>query len=742
MRERITKLLKGSVCALLAAIMLATSVSVSAFAAALVDKDAPVIVVSLGDSYSSGEGITEFYGQGKSEAQKVKDKNWLAHRSTKSWGGQLKVPGVPNTMSDYNVENGKNPECEWYFRAVTGARSYHFAAGIATSGSENDQNGIQTIKLRRSVFDKLKEIPFAPQTNVFDEIDGEVDFVTFSIGGNDVNFGDIVTSCVTGSTYIGTSSLSEDLARIWDGFDETRTRIKKAYQAVEDKAGKQAAIIVAGYPKLFDQDGRGPAISYEEAFLVNYNVSLFNDELEKLVKECQREGMNIEFVDVEDAFDGHEAYSKEAWINKIWLKPRSEDTNQVKIGSAYSVHPNARGAQEYAKLVNAKIEEIINKQGTLSGKVCKASDRMTPVSDASITVYKGRSNEPITTVGVDASGNYNIKLPEYDSYRIEISAPGYIPFSSFAKVVAKTCTYTETFLMVEGAEGMTGTATGTISDALTGRGVGGVGLIIRKGWNNHSYGDVVDSAITDANGAYSVTLPLGNYTLCTYKEGYIAGMVNIVVQEGTTGSQNGTITPVISGDSYRIVLTWGENPRDLDSHVEGPLSNGSGFHVYYSHKSQYDGDIEVCNLDVDDTTSYGPETITLNPVASGTYYYYIYRYAGSGTVASSGAKITVYQGENEVAVFNVPTDQGGGDYWNVFAIKDGQLIIQNTITSSKDVSYASPIATLAANFAVEEDMPKKDDIIVEEEKPAVIPEDAMAELPDELTDEKEPSTDI
>ena len=367
---------------------------------------------------------------------------------------------------------------------------------------------------------------------------------------------------------------------------------------------------------------------------------------------------------------------------------------------------------------------------------------MTPVSDASITVYKGRSNEPITTVGVDASGNYNIKLPEYDSYRIEISAPGYIPFSSFAKVVAKTCTYTETFLMVEGAEGMTGTATGTISDALTGRGVGGVGLIIRKGWNNHSYGDVVDSAITDANGAYSVTLPLGNYTLCTYKEGYIAGMVNIVVQEGTTGSQNGTITPVISGDSYRIVLTWGENPRDLDSHVEGPLSNGSGFHVYYSHKSQYDGDIEVCNLDVDDTTSYGPETITLNPVASGTYYYYIYRYAGSGTVASSGAKITVYQGENEVAVFNVPTDQGGGDYWNVFAIKDGQLIIQNTITSSKDVSYASPIATLAANFAVEEDMPKKDDIIVEEEKPAVIPEDAMAELPDELTDEKEPSTDI
>lgn len=400
------------------------------------------------------------------------------------------------------------------------------------------------------------------------------------------------------------------------------------------------------------------------------------------------------------------------------------------------MHPNFDGAKAYADCVNKEIERAQEDRrtlGTLSGMVCKASDRTTPIGNASITVYKG--NDKVRTVKADDSGNYSLMLPAYDSYRIEISAPGYIPFSSFAKVIAQTKTYTETFLMVEGAEGATGTATGVISNALTGRGVDGVGLIIRKGWNNHSYGDVVDSAITDANGAYSVTLPLGNYTLCTYKEGYIAGMVNIVVQEGITGSQNGTITPVVSGDSYRIVLTWGANPSDLDSHVEGPLSNGSGFHVYYSHKSQYDGDIEVCNLDVDDTTSYGPETITLNPVASGTYYYYIYRYAGSGTVASSGAKITVYQGENQVAVFNVPTDQGSGDYWNVFAIKDEQLIIQNTITSSKDVSYASPTATYAANFAGEENTPKKDDAIVEDEKPAVIQEDAKTELPGELADD-------
>lgn len=743
MREKMAKLLKKTVCALLATIILITSVSVPAFAASNNGSD-PLIVVSLGDSYSSGEGIEPFYNQ--NDSNKYSNENWLAHRSERSWGGLLQVKvsdDVTYTMKDCFVDNRNNPNCKWYFKASSGAVTADFV--------ESQKKTVRE-KWYKKTYDKY----LPAQLDVFKDIRGSVDYVTFTIGGNDMGFTDILTNCALGVPFLGSATLATHLAITWVNFySEIRNDIKQAYYNVYRAAGPQAAIIVAGYPVLLSTEGtawpkplKKLFISAADALQLEHAVKLFNERLGEIVEECRREtpSMDIHFVDVVDEFKGHSAYStkKAPWINPLMFGAEAEDLNQLSAVSAYSMHPDKNGALAYAKCINKEIEKIQSERraGTLSGKVCKASDRITPVSDASITVYKGRSNEPITTVGVDASGNYNIKLPEYDSYRIEISAPGYIPFSSFAKVVAKTCTYTETFLMVEGTEGMTGTATGTISDALTGRGVDGVGLIIRKGWNNHSYGDVVDSAITDANGAYSVTLPLGNYTLCTYKEGYIAGMVNIVVQEGITGSQNGTITPVISGDSYRIVLTWGENPRDLDSHVEGPLSNGSGFHVYYNHQSQYDGDVEVCNLDVDDTTSYGPETITLNPVASGTYYYYIYRYAGSGTVASSGAKITVYQGENEVAVFNVPTDQGSGDYWNVFAIKDGQLIIQNTITSSKDVSYASPIATLAIDFAGEENMPKKDDIIVEDEKPAVIPEDAMAGLPDELTDEKEPSTDI
>lgn len=75
--------------------------------------------------------------------------------------------------------------------------------------------------------------------------------------------------------------------------------------------------------------------------------------------------------------------------------------------------------------------------------------------------------------------------------------------------------------------------------------------------------------------------------------------------------QDGVITPVLSDDEYRIVLTWSSTPSDLDSHLSGPLSTGERFHVYYSDMSAFDNGETVATLDLDDTSSYGPETITL-----------------------------------------------------------------------------------------------------------------------------------
>lgn len=87
-----------------------------------------MIMVSMGDSYSSGEGIPPFYGQRDEDgneldiSDKVINDDWLAHRSTLSWPGMLKLPGVSGTMADHKDEN-------WFFVAASGA---------TTNNIEND----------------------------------------------------------------------------------------------------------------------------------------------------------------------------------------------------------------------------------------------------------------------------------------------------------------------------------------------------------------------------------------------------------------------------------------------------------------------------------------------------------------------------------------------------------------------------------------------------------------------------
>lgn len=324
--------------------------------------------------------------------------------------------------------------------------------------------------------------------------------------------------------------------------------------------------------------------------------------------------------------------------------------------------------------------------GTLSGRVCKASDRSTAIPGAVVSIYSGSTL--LGSTSADAAGNYSASLPA-GNYVIKIASSGYIEFRSYVTVSANSTTYTETFLMVQGSASQSGTASGQVINSLTGSALSGVSLAFKKDWNNTSTSaSTVATATTDSYGNYSVNLPLGNYTAIASKDGYSTSSFNIVVQSGTTSNQNGTITPVLSGDDYLITLTWDETPRDIDSHVVGQKSDGSRFHVYYSEQNAYDNSETVCNLDYDDTSSYGPEHITLVPTSDEPYYYYIFNYSQEAPLNSSGAKVTVERGNTVIAEFNVPTNMGDGHYWNVFAIKNGELIVENTITSSADTSYA------------------------------------------------------
>lgn len=126
-------------------------------------------------------------------------------------------------------------------------------------------------------------------------------------------------------------------------------------------AGDEAEIIVAGYPKLFDEENVFLSWKWKEKVgIVNANVSRFNRALKEIVASCQRSGMKIHFVSVEEAFEGHGAYAFEgSYINGL-MATQFEDLDDWKQPpiSSYSIHPNEEGAQAYAACVQECIDKI------------------------------------------------------------------------------------------------------------------------------------------------------------------------------------------------------------------------------------------------------------------------------------------------------------------------------------------------------------------------------------------------
>lgn len=190
------------------------------------------------------------------------------------------------------------------------------------------------------------------------------------------------------------------------------------------------------------------------------------------------------------------------------------------------------------------------------------------------------------------------------------------------------------------------------------------------------------SATTDAQGQAQLesnTADDASALVIVKKDGY-----STLVAKCPCKGMTYALSPVMHNlDGMRVVLTWGEAPADLDSHLAF-----TGNHIYFAHQR---GD--EANLDVDDTTSYGPETITLDRKHFGIgYVYAVHDYShinvpGSHALADSGAKVFVYVGESLVRTYYVPMQQAG-NLWTVFRLNgDGEFEDINTL---RGVAVATP----------------------------------------------------
>ena len=317
--------------------------------------------------------------------------------------------------------------------------------------------------------------------------------------------------------------------------------------------------------------------------------------------------------------------------------------------------------------------------GAVVSRVVESANNNNIISNAIISAYDGNGEYVGSAMSDENAGQFELYLPDGE-YTIVAYQMGYMPaVKRNIKATSGEVNYIDWFKLSAETVGSQYTVQGKITNAVDNSPISNVKMRFINLYEQEFETEIY----TNNDGTYRVTLPTACYEVSLSKDGFVNSEFNVVAAADMVRiNQNSMLSPSLGNGQFRMVLTWNENPRDLDSHITGQKSNGSSFHVYYSHQNEYDGDTLVANLDVDDTTSYGPETITLNPTTTGTYKYYIYRYSGSGSISTSGAQIKLYKGNTLIGTYNAPTNQGTGDYWTVFEITNGTVKNINKIASS------------------------------------------------------------
>ncbi len=202
--------------------------------------------------------------------------------------------------------------------------------------------------------------------------------------------------------------------------------------------------------------------------------------------------------------------------------------------------------------------------------------------------------------------------------------------------------------------------TGDVKSALTGLPLSGVLVSLAAGpisVNSDLLGNFRISNVPV--GAFNLSATLANYTTETVIGTAVSGInppIHIVM------------SPVLAVGAIRVVLTWGAVPTDLDTHLFTTFDDQRKYHIFYMSKTGLNA-----NLDVDDVTSFGPETLTIQDHTAGHYSYNVYDYTNgnvhlnTGSLATSGAVVKVYEGSSIIYTFT-PTNTGREMTWHVFNI--------------------------------------------------------------------------
>lgn len=203
------------------------------------------------------------------------------------------------------------------------------------------------------------------------------------------------------------------------------------------------------------------------------------------------------------------------------------------------------------------------------------------------------------------------------------------------------------------------------------------------------------STRTDAEGNFTVSAMRNAVSLIMAStSSQVSNTIKVGDNESTANDIVTIADCLILGETpLSVRLTWGQNPNDLDTHVTGP-----NYHIYYGNQGSLTSE-PFGQLDVDDTSSFGPEVFTaLRFPEAGTYHYTIHRYSGSSDIGASPAKVELTLDGSTIDYF--PPTGTVTDWWHVFDI----VVNTSGGITITDVNTWSDTSTGSNGSAAEEEI--------------------------------------
>lgn len=331
---------------------------------------------------------------------------------------------------------------------------------------------------------------------------------------------------------------------------------------------------------------------------------------------------------------------------------------------------------------------------TLKGTVINNFGRV--VKNATVSVKKTEEGNAIKTGTTDVNGLYSIDGIEEGTYYIEVNAVGY----DIQWVSQNVKMDVELEIEISGSIDISG----VIINSQTGGGLANASLsfsAMNQGQDFATIDTIPDHAdfyvTTDAYGYYDIEdAPYGIFCLVLRAVGFTPRIyVNVTLQSGYYYEFDPiVVVENVPEGSLRFILTWGDSPSDLDSHLTGPIVGSTErFHCYYGNSAPYESDV---NLDVDDTYSYGPETTTIEVMHNGMYRFSVHNYSdqsynGWSGIYNSPARVEMWTANGLEQIFVAPVGTTGNT-WQVCEVNvSGTNYSVNALNSYIYADYSGDV---------------------------------------------------